>query len=1055
MMFASAFEMAPVAEQVAQPVLGDVEATVTLGRVSLASEEAQITSAIVVTSTADSGPGTLRQALIDVVNGDIVTFDSGVFAPATPAVISLASELPAMTQDGVTVDASNAGVIPDGSAMPPGYQRCLVIESDGNTIRGLQIINCAYDGILIANASHNVIGGDRAVGTGPMGQGNLISGNGGHGIQIHADSRSNQVMGNYVGTDLSGSGDFGNAYSGIALQDEPGPQLNVIGGTTSSTRNVISGNGYHGVRLSDGAHHNTVAGNFIGTDAGGTEALPNGECGVGLFDGANHNLIGGSEAPERNVISGNHAEGVLLYPSTVVSNTVSGNYIGTDATGTVPIGNHGGGIDLHRAACNVIGGLNATPGAACTGECNLISGNTGDNGISVFDPGAVGNLITGNYVGTNVAGTASIPNFYSGITVGGGATDNTIGGYQPGARNLASGNGHSGIYIGGDGTDNNLVAGNYAGTDATGTFAIPNSRSGITVSGGAADNIIGGSVTGAGNLVSGNSETGIYIYGDGTDRNLVSGNYVGTNATGTSSIPNSGSGVMISGGAKGSTIGGDGTGTGNLVSGNSEAGVYIYGEGTEYNRVTGNYVGTDVTGTYAIPNSRNGIRVSGGAMGNSIGDFGVGAGNLVSGNSDGGIYIYGDGTDYNYVIGNLVGTTADASSELGNGRYGVVIFNGPRHNQIGGDTPGQRNVVSGNEWEGIRINWASYNTVIGNYVGTNGSGDGALGNHSRGILVWAASHNTIGGTGPGEGNLFSGNHGEGITVQGERGFFALPDLSGLSPEYAGVFPTIDFPNGQGPFTSVDGITPTTGTGEGFYDAFAARFTGQLHITAAGDYQFSLGSDDGSRLYLDGSLIIDRNYQTGFSTSYQSLYLDLGSYPIQIDYFESYGEAGLAFGASGPAPISLTTDGSTPGLLGEFYLPPEEIRLAENNVVVGNLVGTDASGTAPLGNGGRGITIEDAVWTRVGGPTEAERNVITHNRWQGVGVFGSVSVNNTIQGNWIGIDADSTAGLDPRDLVVADDGTVFLADFGRGVFRSGDRAASWQAASTGLGTIRFS
>ena len=137
-------------------------------------------STCTVTSSADSGPGTLRQCLQQVLPGDRITFDSAAFPPLSPATITLQTALPALS--GQTIDGSNAGVILDGSAAPSGANGIL-IGSDGNVVEGLEIVGFSGDGILVGGPN-NTIGGDRGQGTGPSGQGNVVSGNGGSGIYL-------------------------------------------------------------------------------------------------------------------------------------------------------------------------------------------------------------------------------------------------------------------------------------------------------------------------------------------------------------------------------------------------------------------------------------------------------------------------------------------------------------------------------------------------------------------------------------------------------------------------------------------------------------------------------------------------------------------------------------------------------------------------------------------------------------------------------------------------------------------------------------------------------
>src|SRR3990172_4431005 len=135
---------------------------------------------LIVTSSADSGPGTLRQALQDAQNGDTITFDPAIFPPDAPVTIFTESELPHILQGNVTIDASNAGLILDGSKAtnPTGewVTGLQIVYSDSNIIRGMQITNFSGPGIAIAGDSqYNIIGGDRSIGSGPFGQGNMLT----------------------------------------------------------------------------------------------------------------------------------------------------------------------------------------------------------------------------------------------------------------------------------------------------------------------------------------------------------------------------------------------------------------------------------------------------------------------------------------------------------------------------------------------------------------------------------------------------------------------------------------------------------------------------------------------------------------------------------------------------------------------------------------------------------------------------------------------------------------------------------------------------------------
>lgn len=217
---------------------------------------------IVVTSTADSGSGTLREALLQARPGDIITFDPKVFPPDRPATILLRAEdhdsaLPNITQGGLTIDASDAGVILDGRNIQGDWVNGLEIYSDGNVIQGLQIINFSGSGIVLCTASHNRIGGDRDIGSGPIGQGNLLSRNG-VGLNLCVRASHNIITGNLIGTDPTGTKDWGNRIHG-GIWIESGVNDNTIG-----PDNIIAYNGENGILITGpDASGNTITQNSI------------------------------------------------------------------------------------------------------------------------------------------------------------------------------------------------------------------------------------------------------------------------------------------------------------------------------------------------------------------------------------------------------------------------------------------------------------------------------------------------------------------------------------------------------------------------------------------------------------------------------------------------------------------------------------------------------------------------------------------------------------------------------------------------------------------------
>ena len=217
---------------------------------------------LVVTSPADSGPGTLRQAMEEAQSGDTITFDPAIFPPDAPVTIFTESELPHILQGNLTIDASNAGVILDGGNAGGDWLACLqIVESDANTIRGLQISNFSGPGIAISgDAQYNTIGGDRSIGAGPFGQGNLLSNND-IGVVLSTNSTSlNTISGNLIGTDVEGAGALGN-NTGVWITE--GAHDNTIG-----PGNLIAYNSGPGIGVDDPETvRNTITQNSIHNNA--------------------------------------------------------------------------------------------------------------------------------------------------------------------------------------------------------------------------------------------------------------------------------------------------------------------------------------------------------------------------------------------------------------------------------------------------------------------------------------------------------------------------------------------------------------------------------------------------------------------------------------------------------------------------------------------------------------------------------------------------------------------------------------------------------------------
>ncbi|MGA2497647.1 MAG: hypothetical protein ABSH20_07885, partial [Tepidisphaeraceae bacterium] len=259
---------------------------------------------------------------------------------------------------------------------------------------------------------------------------------------------------------------------------------------------------------------NTIKNNYIGVDVNATAAVPNGGEGVFITTAANGNTIG--DANDANVISGNTRDGVKISGAGCAGNKVIGNFIGTDLTGKVAIPNTLDGVVITGAAANnSVGGVNP-------GEDNLISGN-GANGVNITGAGTTGNTLNNNFIGTDIAGSAALPNLGDGVRID-GAPANFIGTAVAKGGNLISGNGGNGVRLANAGATGNLVRNNYIGSDVTGTAALGNTGSGIYVFN-AGRNTIGGAVP-ADNLIAFNGANGVTIVGVTATGNRITRNAI-------------------------------------------------------------------------------------------------------------------------------------------------------------------------------------------------------------------------------------------------------------------------------------------------------------------------------------------------------------------------------------------------------------------------------------------------------------------------------------------------------------------------------------------------
>ncbi|HST52114.1 MAG TPA: FG-GAP-like repeat-containing protein [Pyrinomonadaceae bacterium] len=394
---------------------------------------APTSNTIVVTNTNDSGAGSLRQAILDsnstVGTKETITFN---IPGAGVHTIQPASALPTITDpvtiDGYTQPGASANTLATGDdavieieldgTNAGSTTSGLVITAGGSTVRGLVINRFGTGGTTSVTA-------------------------GGTAIEINTGD-GNVVEGCFIGTDTTGASSLANINDGVGITSNN----NRVGGSTAAQRNVISGNDREGVLLLSFGANNSVLGNYVGTNAAGTAAITNASD-IVLFDHANNCRIGGTNAGEGNLIGGSLDTGVLIVNSSH-DNTVQGNLIGTNATGTAAIPNQNNGVGIFDTA------QNNTVGGTSTSARNIISGNLG-SGVR-YHSTVTGNVVEGNFIGTDTGGTAALGNGLDGVTIEGG-TNLTVGGTTAADANTVAFNTQAGVVVTG-GVVVNQIEGN-------------------------------------------------------------------------------------------------------------------------------------------------------------------------------------------------------------------------------------------------------------------------------------------------------------------------------------------------------------------------------------------------------------------------------------------------------------------------------------------------------------------------------------------------------------------------------------------------------------------
>ncbi len=428
------------------------------------------------------------------------------------------------------------------------------------------------------------------------------------------------------------------------------------------------------------------------------------------------NLYNVSGVTIKGLIIGGFTVGIEI-AGTCYNNIISGNYIGCNFNATDTLTNVDG-IEISS------GPYNNTIGGNTIADRNIISGN---NHIGIRILNSNSNTIKGNYVGLNRTGNAAIRN-YDGISIEGTSKYNMVGGYTAAERNYASGNNAYGILTMGAGCYYNIIAGNYIGTDISGTDPIPNTY-GFLCDDGSSYNTLGGRKPGAGNLISGNSGYGVFLYNMGTQKDTVVGNLIGTDYTGTAALPNS-IGILIDGPSFKQYI------DSNLISGNRQMGIEFHALGTDGNIVIRNKIGTDISGTLPLGNLLDGVRILEGPKYNKIGE--AGKGNIIAFNGGNGILVITAADLYN---------TFTENSIYDNGELGIDLFpQGVTPNSAGNtDTTGPNNLMNYPVIQSATLNTITGVTTISGII------DYTINGGPSGIIIELfKSDNNISGYGQGK-----------------------------------------------------------------------------------------------------------------------------------------------------------------------------------------------------------------------------------------------------------------------------------------------------------------
>ena len=551
---------------------------------------------------------------------------------------------------------------------------------------------------------------------------------------------------NYPGFDprtswTSSNSAAGNQVVGIVFSDTGLTSFQATVNSGFQLSNVISGNGGNGIGVY-GANNNHIAMNNIGTDATGALRRGNAKNGILVTNGARGNLIGGEATdgndptagvfvrpPQGNLISGNNGDGVLINRG-ATQTLLSGNFIGTAASGDSALGNRFDGVAIENASGNQLIG--------CTYQqspfvfYNVLSGN-GGNGLRVTNSNNT--TVQANFMGVGANNGTIVANGGDGLLISGSSKNTQVGGVIP-LGNVVSGNNWNGIEV--KDTASGFISFNTFGGIFAFAGAAPNRLDGILITSSGGNNMIRTSI------ISGNLGNGIELGGNATGVQ-VTDVAVGTNTSIQTAVPNGKSGIKISGHAHHNAIGGfqPSVVPRVTISANGGYGIEVVGS-ARHNVVYHSLLGTSSGGTADLGNVLGGIYLGPGTAFNTIGGAAGAFQNEIFNSGGAGVTIRS--SHGNAVLGNQIQNNAGV---------GMKVIDG-RNNRIGSANAG--NTITGNGLDGVY--------VTGLLTGTKVSGNGISGNAGAGVRLDRAKRVTIGGSTSADGNGIIGNQGYGVYAAG-------------------------------------------------------------------------------------------------------------------------------------------------------------------------------------------------------------------------------------------------------------------------------------------------